>query len=182
MCDTIPNPPPTGYPFPHACDHGRPRLRPSDWTRATVECTVSDLNPGALRAMRAHLDNYELGDLLSESTLCCQTTSKRKKTGWLERLFKKPDEVMYQAVVLTPEWLIWCVAGPRYGAAAMSARLAELEVTVYVPTLIEDHGLYVRAQWTDTSKRSQTFLPLGSGGTADKLERVLKESVTKARE
>jgi hypothetical protein len=142
---------------------------------------VSDLNTGALRAIKAHLVKYELGDLLSESRLCCQTTSTRKHIGWLERLFKKPDEVMYQAMVITPEWLVWCVAGERYGAAAMSARLVELEVTEYVPTLIDDHGLSVRAQWTDTTKRSQTFLPLGSESAADAFERVLRESVSKAR-
>src|SRR3712207_6139100 len=112
-----------------------------EYRRTTRECSVAELHPELMKAVREYAGKQNLGDLESEVVICCETTSERLKKGLLSRLFGDPDAIHHTAMLLTPALLIWGTTGKRRGTSIVSARLADIEVRDYEPSLIEDSGL-----------------------------------------
>ncbi len=155
-----------------------------DYQRTTRECAVAALRPELARAIREHAQKHDLGDVEADVLLCCETTSERKKPGWLGKLMGDSDKVLYTGVVVTPRWLIWATSSAKGGPAVLSARLRDIEVKDYEVTpaykLVEDTGLEVFGLMTGAAERASTFIGLGREPAAHKVRSVLREAVQRA--
>ncbi len=56
----------------------------SGYTRTTRDCPVSQLHPGLSQAIREYFQTHLLGDAETETRLCCETISEKRRTqaGW----------------------------------------------------------------------------------------------------
>lgn len=131
----------------------------SDWKRTTEEVRFESLRPEIMDAITKHIEQYNLGSILSETLMCVQTDSEKPKKG----LFGQAESV-YTGVVLTPRWLIWCTSGPKVHLAVLSAHLRDLTVQDYAQTpfmkLVPDSGMEVNGPFTDTSGIASVFIGL----------------------
>jgi hypothetical protein len=147
-----------------------------DYLRTTRECTLDDLQPLLVAAIRGHIEKYELGDVEESALMCCETTSTKKKKG----LFGGKAEVILTGVVITPQWLIWAGGKENEKAGVLSARLQNLRVEDYEKTnmykMIPDTGLSVFGFQTANDLGS-VFIGLGSEPAAQKFRDMLKEAI-----
>lgn len=153
----------------------------SEYQRTTRECSMSDLHPELVRAIREYARKRQLGDVESEVLICCETTSERQKKGLLNRLFGDPDAVHHTAMLLTPRLLIWGTTGEKRGTSIISARLSDIEVRDYDSSVIEDSGLDVFGFLNQSPERVQAFIGLGREQAAERFGRALKERVAQSR-
>jgi len=72
-----------------------------DYIRTTRACTFDSMRPELAAALRAHVEKYNLGDILSGPVMCIETTSVKAKKG----LFGKA-ETIHTGAVLTSGWLV----------------------------------------------------------------------------
>jgi hypothetical protein len=147
-----------------------------DYLRTTRECTLDDLQPLLVAAIRGHIEKYELGDVEESALMCCETTSTKKKKG----LFGGKAEVILTGVVITPQWLIWAGGKENEKAGVLSARLQNLRVEDYEKAnmykMIPDTGLSVFGFQTANDLGS-VFIGLGSEPAAQKFRDMLKEAI-----
>ena len=131
----------------------------SDWKRTTRECTLDSLRPDLSAAIRAHVEKYNLGDILSAPVMCIETTSEKIKKG----LFGG-GETIYTGAVLTKGWLVWANCGTNVKPHAISARLNQITVQDYATSsfakLIPDTGVNVNGLKTDALEAGTTFIGL----------------------
>lgn len=148
--------------------------------RTTRESTVDNLNPALLTAIRAHIENHELGNMDTSALICCETTSTKQKKG----LFGGRTEVITTAVILTSRWLIWATGEEKESPRVLSARLRDIQVQDYEKSelykLVQDTGLNIFGLRTDAIDRGSIFMGLGSEPAAQKFRNLLKESIAKA--
>jgi hypothetical protein len=168
----------------------------SQYERSTRECAFDELQPALAAAIKEHVQDRELGDVLSKVLICCETTSERRRLGRLQALKARlggtydPDPVHYTGVVVTPSWLIWGTSGEQRGTQILSARLREIEVQDYAKELarfkevaklgIEDTGITIFGVIGGFRERASAFIGLGREEAAEKLKRVLRETIQKA--
>jgi hypothetical protein len=130
-----------------------------DYTRTTRECTLDSLRPDLSAEIRAHVEKYNLGDILSGAVMCIETTSVKAKKG----LFGK-EESSYTGAVLTKGWLLWTTITPKGPAGVLSARLNQITVQDYAKSnfakMIPDTGLNVNGLYTDTKEAGSAFIGL----------------------
>jgi hypothetical protein len=153
------------------------------------------LQPALAAAIKEHVQDRELGDVLSNVLICCETTSERRKLGRFEALKARlggtydPDPVHYTGIVVTPSWLIWGTSGEQRGTNILSARLRKIEVQDYAKELarfketklgIEDSGVTVFGVIGSFRERASAFIGLGREEAAEKLKRVLREAIQQA--
>ena len=135
----------------------------SDWKRTTKEIPFESLRPEMVDAITKHIEQYNLGWILSDALMCVQTDSGKAKKG----LFGQAETV-YMGCVLMPRWLVWSTSGAKNVVAVMSAQLRDLTVQDYAQTpfmkLVPDSGIQVSGQFTDTSEVASVFI--GLAGTA----------------
>ncbi len=154
-----------------------------DYRRSTRERNFDQLRPEIVASIRAHAQQYELGDIEREVIICGETTNeKTKKPGFFSKIAgSDPDKVHVVGVVVTPRYLIWARSGAKYGVAVMSARLRDCEVLDYEKTaahkLVQDTGLEVTAMFTGAAERAQSFIGLGPEPAAQNLRNVLKQAI-----
>ena len=143
-----------------------------DYKRTTRECTLDTMRPELGAALRAHVEKYNLGDVLSQVTVCVETTSEKIKKG----LFGG-GETIYTAAVLTKDWLVWANCGTKVTPHAMSARLGQITVQDYATSsfakLIPDTGVNVNGLTTDSSEAGTTFIGLEENAAGRKFREVL---------
>lgn len=151
-----------------------------EYRRTTRECSVAELHPELMKAVREYAGKQNLGDIESEAIICCETTSERLKKGLLSRFFGDPDDFHHTAMLLTPVLLIWGTTGKRRGTSIVSARLADIEVRDYDSSLIEDSGLDIFGFLNQSPERGQAFIGLGEGEAAERFRRALKERVARS--
>jgi hypothetical protein len=150
-----------------------------DYLRVTRECTLDSMHPELAAAIRAHIERYELDDVIGPALICCETTSTKQT----KRLFGSKTEVEIAGVVLAPQWLIW--AGGKEGEplGALSARLHDIRVEDYEKShmykMIQDTGLNVFGFQTAEGLGS-IFVGLGPEPAAQKFRDALKEAVKEA--
>src|SRR5215212_8459811 len=101
------------------------------YDRTTRICELDTLRPDHLTTLREHMAKYDLGAI--KPTLCGDTTSIKRKNGWLDRLLRTKQTATYTSVVITPIWLLWVVSSNSQAPTAFSARLSEVEVSDYDP-------------------------------------------------
>ena len=147
----------------------------SDWKRKTREVSFENLLPEMVTAINKHIEQYNLGPILSDAVMCIQTDSEKVKKG----LFGKAETVNTGAVI-TPRWLVWATSGSNTVTTVLSAQLNDIVVQDYTQTefmkLIPDSGMNVSGKFTDVSEDSTAFIGLDDGIAGNKF----KETVIKA--
>lgn len=147
----------------------------SDWKRITREISIENLLPEMVTAINKHIEQYNLGPILSEAVMCIQTDSEKVKKG----LFGKAETVNTGAVI-TPRWLVWATSGSKTVTTVLSAQLNDIVVQDYTQTefmkLIPDSGMNVSGKFTDVSENTMAFIGLDDGIAGNKF----KETVIKA--
>ncbi len=134
----------------------------SDWKRTTQEIPFENLSSEIKDAITKHIEQYNLGLILSDTLLCVQTVSEKAKKG----LFGHAETVN-SAVILTSRWLIWATHGTKAQLAVLSAQLRDLTVQDYAQTpfmkMVPDSGMEVSGPFTDTSGIGSVFIGLDDG-------------------
>lgn len=143
-----------------------------DYKRTTRECTLDSLRPELAAALRAHVEKYNLGDILSDARLCIETTSEKIKKG-----FFGGGETIYSAAVLTKGWLVWANSGTNVKPHALSARLNQITAQDYAKSsfakMIPDTGVNVNGLKTDTPEAGTTFIGLEENAAGIKFREAL---------
>ena len=152
-----------------------------DWKRSSRECTPEALPREMLLAMRKHIEQYDLGSILTDVSACVETTSKKSKSG----PFGKGEENVVTGVIVTGGWLVWAIRGDSPEVAVMSARLTDIVVQDYAATefarMVPDAGIEVSGSFTDAAERGSAFIGLGDEQAAQVLRNVLGQVVQDAK-
>lgn len=147
-----------------------------DYTRTTRECTLDSMRPDIASAMRAHVEKYNLGDILSKPVLCIETTSIKAKKG----LFGKA-ETIHTGAVLTSGWLVWASGADSTSIGVLSARLGQVTVQDYARSsfaqLVPDTGLNVNGLYTDASEPASAFIGLEENAAGRKFKEAVIAAV-----
>jgi hypothetical protein len=151
-----------------------------DYLRSTRACTLDSLAPPLADALRAHADQYQLGDLSAPGVACWETVSTKKKKG----LFGGKPEVIVTGIVLAPPRLLWAAGKPGEKPAVLSARLRDVQVQDYVKSsmhkLVADTGLNISGLLTDSSSAGTAFIGLGPEPAAQVFRAALAEAAARA--
>jgi hypothetical protein len=152
----------------------------SDWKRTTKEIPFEGLPPEMVSAIHKHIEQYNLGPILSDALMCIQTDFEKVKKG----LFGGTETVR-MGVVVTPRWLIWAVNGPKAQTAVLSAQLIHVTVQDYAQTqfarLIPDSGIEVSGMFTDASENASAFIGLDEGVAAQKFREIVIKAAADAK-
>jgi hypothetical protein len=147
-----------------------------DYTRTTRECSIDSMRPELSAAVRAHVEKYNLGDILARPVMCIETASEKIKKG----LFGKGGTI-YTGAVLTSGWLVWASAGDKTPIGVLSARLNQITVQDYAKSdfakLIADSGLSVHGLYTDTSEAATAFIGLEDNAVGKKFKEAVIAAV-----
>ena len=149
----------------------------SDYHRFTRECSFGQLRPELARAIREYAQNHcEVDNVEGEVLMCCETTSEKKRAGALAALLGgNPDTILYTGMVVTPQWLIWARYGDQSGLRVSSARLQDVQVSVYASLLVQDTGLQVSGYVGDSKAKVRGYIGMGPEPAAQKFcEQVQK--------
>ena len=134
----------------------------SDWKRTSKEIQFENLRPEMVAAIQQHIEQYNLGAILSEALMCVHTDSEKIK----KPLFGK-SEIVYMGIVLTARRLVWAVSGTKTQTAVLSAQLRDVTVQDYSQSqfakMISDSGIEVSGRFTDVSENGSAFLGLDDG-------------------
>jgi hypothetical protein len=146
----------------------------SDWKRTTREVHFESMRPELMQAIKAHIEQYNLGAVLSDALICVQTDSEKTKKS----LFGG-TEIVYTGAVLTPHWIFSATSGTKTKAAVLSAQLHDVTVQDYAQTsfakMIPDSGINIEGRFTDVSENISAFI-----GLDDNAGKKFKEAVIKA--
>ena len=150
------------------------------YDRTTRISELESLQPDHLAALREHMVTHNLGT--PEPTLCGDTTSIKRKNGWLDRLLRAKQSVTHTSVVITPMMLMWVVSSDIQPATAFSAPLSEIEVSDTDTRRMLDRGLDVRAQPTAVNKSGSYFIGLSEDEGGNRLRVAIMEAVKDAQD
>jgi hypothetical protein len=150
-----------------------------EYERTTKECTIADWQPETASAVRAHIEKLNLGAIEQEILICCETVSKKIKSGLFSRLLGNSNAIQHTGIVLTSRWLIWATTDGKSDASVASARLSEVQATDFQSDLVEDCGLQIFGFINQLPTRGRAFIGLGKEPAAEKLRRILKATVEK---
>jgi len=152
----------------------------SEWTRTTQEVTFEGLRPEMVAAIQQHLEQYNLGSILSDALMVVQTDSEKAKKG----LFGGA-EIVHMGVVLTPRWLVWVISGTKTKTAVLSAQLRDVVVQDYAQTqfakIISDMGIQVSGRFTGVSDNVSAFIGVDDSAAGRKFKEIVIQAVQDAK-
>ena len=152
----------------------------SEWKRKTKEVSPESLPPEVASAIHRHVEQYNLGTILSDALMCIQTDSEKIKKG----LFGQPEHVQMVAIV-TPRWLIWSIDQPDHKPAVLSAQLIHVTVQDYAQTqfaqMVPDSGVEVSGMFTDASESASAFIGLEEGAAGQRFRQTLIKAAADAK-
>ena len=152
----------------------------SEWKRRTKEIPFESLPSEMLSSINHHLDQHNLGPILSDVSMCIQIDSEKVKKG----LFGGTETVQLGAV-LTPRWLVWAMRGTKIQAAVLSAQLINITVQDYAQTpfakMVPDSGLEVSGLFTDNSESVSAFIGLDESVAANKFKELIIKAAQDAK-
>ncbi len=152
----------------------------SEYNRTTRECSVNQLHPEVFRALRNYFQEKDLGDLETETVLCCETTSTKKSGGGLfSRFSTSVDETIYTGMVLTSEWLVWARSGDQSGVLLSAANLNVIVVNTYKSMFVNDSGLEIIGYIGDSKLVVRGYVGMGPEAAAQKFCDEVKQAVIK---
>ena len=154
----------------------------SDYNRTTRECPVSQLHPEARQAIRNYFKEHELGDLVTESLICCETVSEKKNlSGLASWLSDDLDTTIHTGMLLTSHWLIWVRSGDRSGTHLAAANLENISVRESFSLLTQDVGLEVSGYLEDSKGRMRGYIAMGVEPAAQKFCDEVKQAIAKVK-
>lgn len=152
----------------------------SDWKRTSREISLESLRPELITAIEKHIEQYNLGPILSDALMYIQTDSEKLKKG----LFGGAETV-YMGGVVTPRWLMWATSGTKMKPAVLSALLSDIVVQDYAQTqfakMIPDSGINVTGRFTDTSENISVFMSLGNETAGIRFKEIVIKAVQDAK-
>lgn len=154
-----------------------------DYNRSTKEISFDEIPPDVSQSIRAHIEKYNLGDILAGISVCIVSTSEKIKKG----LFGggPGPKLLIQTAVLTDRWLILADRADQNPILVRSAQLSGITVEDYEKSgfakMIPDSGMNVSGRFTDASEAGLTFLPLGKDSAGEKFKAMLIEAAQKAK-
>jgi hypothetical protein len=153
----------------------------SDYNRTTRECTVSQLRPELHQAIRSYFQEHELGDLGTETIMCCETISEKKDLGRLVSLLKDvQDTTIHTGMLLTAQWLIWVRSGDKSGTVLNAADLKEIQVRAYFSILTKDTGLEILGYIGGAKNKFRGYVGMGTELAAQKFCEEVEKAITNA--
>ena len=152
----------------------------SEWKRRTKEVPVDGLPSEIASVIQRHIEQYNLGPILSDALLCVLTDSEKSKKG----LFGRAETVQIAAIV-TPRWLVWAVDQPNAKAAVLSAQLIHVTVQDYGQTpfakMVSDSGVEVSGMFTDAGEAASAFIGLEENAAGQKFRQTLIKAAADAK-
>ncbi|HLO30277.1 MAG TPA: hypothetical protein VK249_14130 [Anaerolineales bacterium] len=152
----------------------------SDWKRTTKEVPFESLPPEFVSAINQHVEQYNLGPILSEALMCVQTDSEKVNKG----LFGGAELVRGSAIV-TPRWLVWAVHGTKTPTAVLSAQLRDITVQDYAQTpfmkMVPDSGIEVSGRFTDVRENTSAFIGMDDGPAGRKFKDLVIKAAQDAK-
>jgi hypothetical protein len=151
-----------------------------DWKRLTKEIPFEALPLELISAINKHIEQYNLGPILSDALMCVQTDSEKVKKGLLGSA-----ETVRAGVIVTSRWLVWAVNGTKTQTAVLSAQLRNVTVQDYAQTpfvkMIPDTGIQVNGIFTDGNENASAFIGLDEGQAGKKFRDVVIRAAQDAK-
>jgi hypothetical protein len=151
----------------------------SNYTRTTRECSVTQIHPELLRAIRAYFQSHNLGEVEAENLLCCETVSEKKPDNWLTALDPDADSTLHMALLVTPQILIWARRSERHPAQVHAADLIYLRAKPFVSILTRESGLEISGPMDDSRVYMRGQLSLGPEPAAEKFCEAVQQAIEK---
>ena len=152
----------------------------SEYIRTTRECSLSQLHPELLQAIRDYFQEHKLGHLEAETLLCCETISRKKNTAKMISWWSgKSDTIIYVGMLLTSQWLIWVRHGDQSGTLLNAANLKHIRAEFYTFPFSRDSGLEIVGYIGDTNERVRGYIGMGADLAAQKFCEEVKQAITK---
>lgn len=153
-----------------------------DYNRSTRELTLETLSPAMSAALKDHIEQYNLGDVLTDELMCIEATSEKIKKG----LFAGPGpKAMKMGVVLTKRWLFEIRAADNEVPYARSLRLADIVVEDHEKSafarMVPDTGVHITGQATGATESGTSFIGLGKDAAGEKFKEMLIRAVQEAK-
>ena len=152
----------------------------SDWKRQTREVTLETLPREMASAIQWHIEQYNLGPILSEALMYIQTDSEKLKKGLFDSA-----EIVQMAAIVTPRWLVWSVDEPGKNAAVLLAQLIHVTVQDYAQTpfakMVPDSGVQVNGMFTDAGESASAFIEADEGTAGQKFRQILIKAAVDAK-
>ena len=153
----------------------------SEYIRTARECSVSQLQPELLQAIRRYFQGHDLGDLQTETLLCCEILSRKKRVGALASWpSSKPDTTIYTGMLLTSQWLIWVHHGDQSGTRLNAANLNKIGAQFKPPVFLKDAGLEIVGYIGDENARVRGYVAMGTDVAAQKFCEEVQKAIIKA--
>jgi|WetSurMetagenome_2_1015567.scaffolds.fasta_scaffold723546_1 hypothetical protein len=153
----------------------------SEYLRTTRECSVNELHPELLRAIRNYFQEHQVGNLQSEDPICCETISRKESAGrtvsWLK---SKSDTTTYTGMLLTSRLLIWVHHGDQSGTRLNAASLNEIQARYYASPLTKDAGLEIFGFIGDANVRIHGYIGMGTDPAVQKFCEEVKQAIMKS--
>lgn len=154
----------------------------SEYVRTTRDCSVSQLHPELLQAILTYMQEHQLGNLQSETILCCETVSRKKEAGTLLTwLNGASDTTIYTGMLLASDWLLWAHYGDRSGTRVNAASLHEIRANYYRSLLTQDTGLEIVGFIGDANARVRGHIGMGPEAAAEKFCEAVQQAIQDAR-
>jgi hypothetical protein len=152
----------------------------SNYKRFTRECTLEQLRPELVHAIRGYLQEHGLAEVETQIEMCCETISERQKASAIAALLREdPDKVYYTGAFVTPQWLVWARSGDKTGTTVVSAQLREIHVKPLASLLVKDAGLEVSGFIGNSRIHAGGYIGLGPEAAAQKFCEKVKQAVDK---
>ncbi len=149
-------------------------------TRTTRECSLEDLQPDMVAAVRKHVELYKMGDMESSIQMCCETISSEKKKG----LFSSSLEKTITGTLLMPEWLIVVVKKGDEEPVVISGHPRNLQAHNFEDSAMfkinPDAGLNITGRYSDVTRQGMVFIGLGPEPAAQKFRKAVIEAIQKS--
>ncbi len=151
------------------------------YTSATRKCSASRIYPSLYQAVREYFQTHQVGDLDTETILCCETTSEKQNPGKLTSFLDgNPDSTVHLAIILTAEWLIWARSGDRSGTLVTGTKLKLIRVKAFVARRTKDIQLEVSGFMVDSKEYVRGNLEMGPEVAAQKFCELVVKAVLNA--
>jgi hypothetical protein len=152
----------------------------SDYNRTTRECTVRELHPEVLLALKNYFQEQKLGDLEAETVRCCETISTKKNMGrlaaWLHGMV---DTTVYTGMLLTSQQLIWVRSGDQSGTSLSAANLIFISARPYTSLFARDTGLEIHGYLDGSKAVIRGYIGMGPEADAQKFCDEVSKAITK---
>lgn len=153
-----------------------------DYNRSTKEIAFESIPPDVMQSIQTYIEKYNLGNILSNVSLCIVSTSEKIKKGLFSGSGPKS---LVQTAILTDRWLILGDRVDQNAIYVKSMQLRDITVEDYEKSqfhaMIPDTGMNISGILTDASEKSAIFLPLGKDAAGERFKSALIEAVQEAK-